>query len=93
MAKKTQNNTFADKLLSKINSVWGAIIAGCTIFGLGFGAGSYVSTIFKKIEITELNQKNNEKLYNQKCEYDKQVIELIQQKNLLEIENGKLRKK
>jgi len=93
MAKKTQNSTLADKLLTKLNTVWVAIIAGCTIFGSGFGAGSYVSNIFKKIEITELNQKHNEQLYNQKIEHDKQFIELVQEKNLLEIENGKLRKK
>jgi len=93
MAKKTQNNSFTDKCISMLNTVWGALIAGITIFGFGFGTGSYVSNIFKKIEIAEVNQKHNEQLYNQKCEYDKQIVDLVQQKNLLEIENGKLNKK
>ncbi|MDR1180726.1 MAG: hypothetical protein LBL13_01945 [Bacteroidales bacterium] len=41
MAKRAANKTLSDKKLSKLGTVWGAIIVGCTIFGFGVIAGSY----------------------------------------------------
>ena len=93
MTKKPSNSTNKDNFLSKLNTTWAAIIAGCTLLSMGFGAGYYVSDVFKKIEINEINQKRNEQLYNQKKEFDAKIEELTHKVNLLEIENGKLRKK
>jgi hypothetical protein len=93
MAKHTSNNTNKDNILTKLNTTWAAIIAGCTLLSLGFGAGFYVTDIFKKIEINEINQKHNEMLYNQKKEFDQKADELIHKVYLLEMENGRLRKK
>jgi hypothetical protein len=92
MAKRTTNKALSDKILSKLGTVWGAIIAGCTILGFGVGAGSYVTDVFSKIEINEINQKHNGQLYQQRIEFDKQMKELVHQKNMLEVENGKLKK-
>jgi len=93
MTKKVSNSTNKDNFLSKLNTTWVAIIAGCTLISMGFGAGFYVSDVFKKIEINEINQKHNVQLYNQKKDFDEKAEELTHKVNLLEIENGKLRKK
>lgn len=93
MIKKPSNSTNIDNFLSKLNTTWATIIAGWTLLSMGFGAGFYVSDIFKKIEINDINQKNNEQLYNQKIEFDGETEKLTHKVNLLEIENGKLRKK
>ncbi|MDX9694535.1 MAG: hypothetical protein RBT49_01985 [Bacteroidales bacterium] len=93
MTKKVSNSTNKNNFLSKLNTTWTAIIAGCTLISMGFAAGFYVSDVFKKIEINEINQKHNELLYNQKKDFDEKTEELTHKVNLLEIENGKLRKK
>ncbi len=93
MAKKSSNSTNRDSFFSKLNTTWAAIIAGCTLISMGFGAGYYISDVFKKIEINEINQIHNEQLYIQKKEFDTRVEELTHKINLLEFENGKLRKK
>lgn len=92
MTKKISNSTHKDNFLSKLNTTWAAIIAGCTLISMGFGAGFYISDVFKKIEFNEINQKHNELLYNQKKEFDSRLEELTHKVNLLEFENGKLRK-
>lgn len=93
MAKKPFNSSNSNNNLTKLNATWVAIIAGCTILSMGFGAGFYVSDVLKKIEINEINQKHNEQLYNQKKAFDYNIEELTHKVNLLEIENGKFRKK
>jgi len=93
MAKKITNYSTKENFISKLNTTWATIIAGCTIFGLGYGAASVVLNVFHKIEINEINQKQNEQLYSQKKDFDIKVEELIHEKHLLEIENGNLRKK
>jgi hypothetical protein len=89
---KFQKNTKTENFLSKLNTTWAAIIAGCTLISIGFGAGYYISDVVKKIEINEINQMHNEQLYNQKKEFDAKCQELNQKVSVLEIENGKLRK-
>jgi len=93
MANKTTDNSKKEKLLSKLNATWAAIIAGITIFGFGYAGGTVISNIFHKIEINEINQSKNIQLFNQKKDFDSKVQELIHEKRLLEIENEKLRKK
>ena len=56
------------------------------------GCLHYISDVLIKIEINKIKQGQNEQLYNQKKEFDNKVEELIHKCNLLEIENGKLRK-
>lgn len=93
MAKNPSRSANKDNFLSKLNTTWAAIIAGCTLISLGFGAGFYVSDVFKRIEINEINQKHNEQLYIQKRKFDDKTQELTHKVNLLEIENGKQNKK
>jgi len=93
MTKKVSNIANKDNFLSKLNTTWAAIIAGCTLISMGFGAGFYVSDVFRKIEINEINQKHNEQLYNQMKNFDEKTEGLTHKVNLLEIENGKLREK
>lgn len=93
MNRKATNNSAKKELPDKLNTIWAAIIAGCTLLSMGFGTGFYISNILNKIEINEVNQKHNEQLYDQKKNFDNKVEELIHEKHLLEIENGRLRKK
>lgn len=93
MAKKTTNDTTTDKLLSKLSNTWAAIIAGCTLLGTGFGAGIYTSDVLNKIQINEINQKQNEQLYNLKKDFDIKIEEILHEKRLLELENGRIGKK
>ena len=91
MAKKAQNNTFADKLISKFNTIWGAIIAGCTLLGLGFAVGGYYKKIELDSKIRELeNQKQfqiiecgekNFALQKEIFELQKEVIDLKKEIN------------
>jgi len=64
MDQKTKKDSHKDNILSKINATWAAIIAGCSLFSLGFGTGYYISNVLNKIEVNEVNQEYNEKLYN-----------------------------
>lgn len=93
MAKRNTNNSTNESSLIKLNTTWAAIIAGCTIFGFGYGAASIVTNIFQRIEINEINQKHNEQLYTQKKDFDFKIEELTHEIHLLEMENGKFRKK
>lgn len=93
MAKNTTNNSPTKEVQSKFTTTWAAIIAGCTLLSMGFGSGFYISNVLSKIEINEINQRQNEQLYDLKKGFDCKIEELIHEKHLLEIENGKLRKK
>lgn len=93
MVKKIDTNSTLEKLQSKLTTTWTAIIAGCTLLSMGFGAGFYISNVLNKIEINEIKQTQNEKLYDQKKDFDNKIEELVHEKHLLEIENGKLSKK
>ena len=89
---KSQTNKWKSNFLTKLNTTWTTIIAGCTLLSIGFGAGYYIADVIKKIEINEINQKHNENLYNQKKEFDRRTDELIHRVNILELQNGKLQK-
>lgn len=93
MAKKPIVDSPKEKLPSKLNTTWAAIIAACTLLSMGFGAGFYISNVLSKIEINEIKQTHNQKLYDQKKDFDSKVEELVHEKHLLEIENGKLSRK
>ncbi|MBL7935710.1 MAG: hypothetical protein JNM51_07865 [Bacteroidia bacterium] len=93
MAKRDTTDLTRESSLGKLNATWAAIIAGCSIFGFGYGAASIVSNIFHKIEINEINLKHFEQLYFQKKEFDLKIEELTHENQLLEIENGESRKK
>lgn len=93
MAKTNTTNSTKESLLSKLNTTWAAIIAGCSIFGFGYGAASIVSNILHRIEINEINLKHIEQLYSQKKDYDFKIEELTHENHLLEIKNGEFRKK
>lgn len=93
MAKRIIVDSPNEKLPSKLNTTWTAIIAGCTLLSMGFGAGFYISNVLSKIEINEIKQAHNQKLYDQKKDFDSKVEELVHEKHLLEIENGKLSRK
>jgi hypothetical protein len=92
MVKRNTNNSTKESLLSKLNTTWTAIIAGCTIFGFGYGAASIVSNIFHRIETNEINLKHSEQLYTQKKDFDFKIEELTHENHLLEMENGELKK-
>lgn len=92
MAKKNVNS-LSESIKTKMNTTFAAVIVAFTIFGFGYGSGTVVSNILHKIEINEINQALNLQLYNQKIDFDRKINEIIQENNILEIENGKLRKK
>lgn len=93
MAKRPSNSSNNESIFTKLNTTWTTMIAGCTLLSIGFGAGFYISDVFKKIEVNEISQKHNEQLFNQKKEFDFKVDELTLKLKLLEFENGQYRKK
>lgn len=93
MAKNISNNSPTKEVQSRFTTTWAAIIAGSTLLSMGFGSGFYISDVLCKIKINEINQSQNQQLYEQKKSFDYKIEELIHEKHLLEIENGKLRKK
>ena len=85
------------KILSKVNTIGGALIVIGTIFGFGVGVGGYVSNIFHQIEINNINQKHYEKLLQKDKEFketiDKYKDIISEQKhkiNMLEYNLNKL---
>nr|WP_319511333.1 hypothetical protein [uncultured Draconibacterium sp.] len=92
MKSRSKNTDKKEGFLSKLSTTWNVIISGLTLLSMGFAAGYYISDVFKKIEINQINQQHNVQLYNLTKDFDKKSKELTHKINLLEIENGKLRK-
>lgn len=89
---KNPDISLREKKLGKLNITWTAIIAACTIFGFGFGTGIYYESILNRMDQNQLNQIHNNQIIEQQRTYEERIQELHHQNQLLEIENGKLKK-
>ncbi len=92
MAKGSKNKDDLKNLKERFNSTGGIILICFGIFGAGFGTGTAVLNIFHKIEINEINQEQNEKLYEKVKEFDELIRELKNENQLLKVENERLKK-
>lgn len=92
MAKNSKNKEEVKGWKERFNSTGGIILICFGIFSAGFGTGTAVLNIFHKIDINEINQEHNEKLYAKVKEFDDLIQELRNENQLLKVENEKLKK-
>jgi len=73
MLKKNNSNSKNKQKPIIFGSTLSTIISIISLFGFGFGTGSYITNILHKIEIHEINQQYRIQLYNQRVDFDDKI--------------------
>lgn len=84
----SENKNIKRNIQAKLSSTWGVLMAGFTIFGMGFSAGLYISKVMLEVEKMEIVNRYQKEMIQIQSDYENKLHQLRQ--DLYEAQNSLL---